>query len=71
MRLRSKIRELKQQHAQLQEMKEAQQQQLQDSVVGPQLACEDLQAAACTCHLARTQQDEACSDCSTASPSAD
>ena len=71
MRLRSKIRELKQQHAQLQEMKEAQQLQLQASVIGAESACQEAQTAACNCHLARPQHAEACYDHSSESPSAD
>lgn len=72
MRLRSKIRELKQQHAHLQEMKQAQQQQLQASMHTPStptLPLNQLQAlmhqpdSQCTvgqaafCQQANTQQD--------------
>lgn len=55
MRLRSKIRDLKLQHAQLQEMKEAQQQQLRSSV--EQCESDSTHGQAAGCQQLHSQQD--------------
>lgn len=55
MRLRSKIRDLKLQHAQLQEMKEAQQQQLRSSV--EQCGSDSTHGQAACCQQLHSQQD--------------
>lgn len=69
MRLRSKIRELKQQHAELQEIKEAHQQQLQASIIG-RPDCESTVAQGVPCQLLGVPTSDGAPDMSAASHSA-
>ena len=69
MRLRSKIRELKQQHAELQEIKEAHQQQLQASIDRPD--SESTVGQGVLCQLPGTPPSDGAADISADSPSAE